>query len=117
MTAVPSLWYKEMVNELARYSIEQGAKNGMSSNEYKTAKERWQNFKKKYTPSKTVKNGDLVEAKKFIATKSDKIKKITSIKDKNDPYNLIGIAQDKFFLSNEQTTKLMNYMSTLNLLY
>lgn len=80
------------------------------------ARKKYNEFKAKYTPDKNIK-GNLKEAKKEILTLIEKIMTVTSINSPYDPYHLIGVMDEKYFLSNKQIDSLMNFMSKRNLLY
>lgn len=114
---VPSKWYKEYVNKLARIAMFNGAKYGITSEKYVKSKQKWLDFKDKYKPSADIKLGCLDGAKMEILTIKEKILSSMSIKDKYDAYNIIGVLVDKYYLSNKQIDLLMNFMEKHYLLY
>lgn len=80
------------------------------------ARKKYNEFKAKYAPDKNMK-GNLKEAKKEILTLIEKILTVTSINSPYDPYHLIGVMDEKYFLSNKQIDSLMAFMGKRNLIY
>lgn len=116
-TVVPSKWYNEIVNELANNCITYGTHFTIQSEQYINSRNKWLEFKAKYTPSKDIKLGCLKGAKAEVNFLVDKILSTKSIHDKYDPYKVLGELVEKYYLCEKQMNSLMNYMDKLNLLY
>jgi hypothetical protein len=113
---VPYKWYKEIANELARNCMEKALKFGLDSQFRIDAENKRKEFKNKYIPVKEL-QGNIQAAKLEIIILHDKIIKSNSIHSKYDPYNIIGVMEQKYFLSNKQIDSLMAFMSKKELLY
>lgn len=78
--------------------------------------ETYKAFKEKYTPQIGM-EGNLAAAKLHVEKIQDLIRGSRTIQSTFDAYNVVGIMQQKYYLSFAQTDKLMNFMDKKQLLY